>query len=297
MVKFGGVALKSVSVMLRSVQFCAAAVVFGIFTFYLVTLHHHDLYIPAEVRAVEGISGAALVYIVAAALLVCCLGGFVVFGAMGMLLDLAFTGAFIYIAWVNRHATESCSGEVRTPYGNGNTQAGASIEGARGGFTRLPSLKTACRLQKAAFAVAIVGLLFFFLSIFVEYGLIRHRQKEKAFGPSPSNGYTAGSTRRKYWQRKGNAAAYADKNADALPTHATPADMRPSYATDATAVAGEPPVSKYGVETYGNAQPYVHGSQTSNGYPTPTGTMTGAGPQTEGFTRPHQTYNQNRGTF
>ncbi|PBP17495.1 hypothetical protein BUE80_DR011737 [Diplocarpon rosae] len=297
MAKFGGLALKSVSLTLRLIQFCCAAVVLGIFTYYLVTLHNHNIYIPNHVRAVEGIAGAAIVYIIVAGLLVCCLGGFAFFSALGMLLDLAFTGAFVYVAWVNRHATESCSGSVTTPYGKGNTQVNDSFEGVADGFTDVPSLKTACRLQKAAFAVAIVALVFFFLSIFVEYGLIRHRKKEKAFGPSPHNGYTAGLPRRKFWQRQSKTASSAAENGDTLPTHATPADMRPSYATDATAVGGEPPVSKYGADTYGTAQPYVYGSQMSHGYQTQTSTMSGAGQQTEGYTRNHQTYNQKQGTL
>jgi len=119
---------------------------------------------------------------------------------------------------------------------------------------------------------------FFFISIFVEYGLIRHRKKERAFGPSPNNGYTAGSPKRKFWQRKQKRNTMYEKNADVLPTHATPADMRNSYATDTTAVgAGEVPVNKYG-----NAAPYgAHGAQTggvtaNNGWQTTTTTHTGA---------------------
>ena len=90
---------------------------------------------------------------------------------------------------------------------------------------------------------------FFFLSVFVELGLIRHRKKEKAFGPSPNNGYTAGSPRRKFWQRKpkNRDAEFAAEKPDALPAHQTPADFRTSYATESTAVGGQEPVyNKYG---------------------------------------------------
>merc|ERR1712072_852462 len=266
---FGGIALKSVSLFFRAIEFGCAAVIIGIFSYYLATLTDHSLPISVHIKAVEGISGAAVLYTLAALVLVCCLGGIAFFSALGMVLDFAFCGAFAYIAWVNRHATDgSCSGFVRT----------------------------ACRLQKAAFAVAIIGCVFFFISIFLEFLLIKHRRKERAFGPSPNNGYTAGTPKRKFWQRKPKNRTYADKNADTLPTHATPADMRTSYATDTTAVGGEPPINKYGnAAAYGNAP-------VSNGYQTTTTTnapaVAGNGVSRDGYVRTQQPYHQNAtGTF
>ena len=119
----------------------------------------------------------------------------------------------------------------------------------------------------------------FFLSIPLEYGLIRHRRKERAFGPSPNNGYTAGSPKRKFWQRKPkrNTAMY-EKNTDILPAHTTPADIRTSYATDTTAVgAGEAPLNKYAnVAPYGNQTGGVMGDQ--QGWQTSPTTHAGAQP-------------------
>jgi hypothetical protein len=133
---------------------------------------------------------------------------------------------------------------------------------------------------------------------------MRHRKKEKAFGPSPHNGYTAGSPKRRFWQRKPNRDnAYVEKNPDSLPTHATPADVRTSYATDATAVGGEPPINKYENTTaYGNA------SAVPTTYTGQQGGLVGSGHQTQttthvphqhdGYVRNHQAYNQNpTGTF
>lgn len=155
---FGGVALKSVSLFFRLIEFGCAAVIIGIFSYYLATLTDHSLPISVHIKAVEGISGAAVLYTIAGFLLVCCLGGIAFFSMLGMLLDFAFTGAFAYIAWVNRHATDgSCSGFVRTAYGNGYTNLNNNVVGGDGGVTILPRLSTACRLQKAAFAVAIIG--------------------------------------------------------------------------------------------------------------------------------------------
>lgn len=276
MAKFGGVALKSVSVFMRFIEFCCAAIILGISVYYLVILHNHGLHIATYIRAVTGISGAGVLYTILALLLVCCLGGITFFSLLGILMDLAFTGAFIYIAYAYRGGRHSCKGTVNTPLGTGNSSN--DVSDGNGGFTHLPSLKTACRLESAAFAVAIVGAVFFFLSMFVEYGLIRHHKKEKAFGPSPNNGYTAGSPKRKFWQRKPKATrdtemGSAKVHPDALPAHTTPADAgyghghqnagyghtnpndvtRASYATDTTAV-GELPAGqqKYGTTRNAN---------------------------------------------
>jgi hypothetical protein len=139
---------------------------------------------------------------------------------------------------------------------------------------------------------------FFFFSIFVEYGLIRHRRKERAFGPSPNNGYTAGSPKRKFWQRKSkrNAGLY-EKNPDTLPTHATPADIRTSYATDTTAVgAGEAPLNKYGNTALATAYGGQTGGVTGSGWQTTTTTHTGGVPS-DGYVKTHQPYNNPTGTF
>jgi len=247
---FGGVALKSVSLFLRFIEFCAAAIVLGISCYYLAVLHNHGLHIPTYLRAVTGISGAAVLYTIFALVLVCCLGGIAFFSLLGMLLDLAFTGAFIYVAYAYRGGSHSCSGIVNTPLGSGSEDN--RVSNGKGGFTHLPSLRTACKLETACFAIAIIAIVFFFLSMFVELGLMKHHKKEKAFGPSPNNGYTAGTPRRKFWQRKQRRNRDMELgqpkiHPDALPAHSTPADVRPSYATDTTAV-GEQPVAyqKYG---------------------------------------------------
>lgn len=153
----GGLALKGVSWFLRIIEFCCAAIILGIFSYFLAVLHNHGLHIDTYIRAVEGISGAGVLYTIFALLLVCCLGGIAFFSLLGMLLDLAFTGAFIYLAYATRHGDNSCSGFVRTPLGDGNTLVDNSVPTGNGGFTRLPSLHTVCRLNTACFAVAIVG--------------------------------------------------------------------------------------------------------------------------------------------
>lgn len=158
MAKFGGVALKSVSLFLRVIQFCCAAVILGIFSYFLASLSNHNLGINNHLRATEGISGIAVIYTVAGFILVCCLGGVAFFGLLGIVLDFCFAGAFAYIAWVNRHGANSCSGTVNTIYGVGNADGNQRVDnGTDGRFVRLPRFRTACRLQTAAFAVAIIG--------------------------------------------------------------------------------------------------------------------------------------------
>merc|ERR1712072_1450323 len=84
---FGGIALKSVSLFFRAIEFGCAAVIIGIFSYYLATLTDHSLPISVHIKAVEGISGAAVLYTLAALVLVCCLGGIAFFSALGMVLD------------------------------------------------------------------------------------------------------------------------------------------------------------------------------------------------------------------
>lgn len=152
--KGGGLALKGVSWILRGIEFCCAAIILGIFSWFLYELKHHGLFIATYIRAVEGISGAAVLYTLLALLLVCFIGGIAIFSIIGLLLDLAFCGAFIYLAYATRHGASSCSGFVRTPLGNG-TVGQLVVAAPKNGL--LPSLKSSCKLQTACFAVAIVG--------------------------------------------------------------------------------------------------------------------------------------------
>ncbi|KAM3080885.1 hypothetical protein ACMFMG_004847 [Clarireedia jacksonii] len=239
--KGGGLALKSLQWFLRIIEFCCAAIILGIFSYFLAALADHDLGIATYLKAVEGIAGAGVLYTIIGLLLLCCLAGFVFFSIIAILLDFAFTGAFIYVAYATRGG-RSCSGFVNTPLGSGNANSNTRIDSGSKGFVGLPSLKTACKLNTACFAVAIIAAVFFFLSIFVEILLMKHHKKEKAFGPSPNNGYTAGTPRRKFWQRKSkrspNDTEYlaGGEKPDALPVHTSPDAVRNSYATDATMV-------------------------------------------------------------
>lgn len=104
---------------------------------------------------------------------------------------------------------------------------------------------------------------------------MRHHKKEKAFGPSPNNGYTAGSPKRRFWQRKttrdAELGAYGTKvHPDALPPHTDPSEVRDSYATESTAVGDQVPYNKYGhtapvggVGHHNTAAPYTSAAHTA----------------------------------
>lgn len=150
-----GLALKFVQWFIRGIQFCCAALVLGVYSYFLATLRNHNLPIANSVRAVEGISGAAVLYTLIGLLLLCCVAGFAFTSFIAIILDVCFIGGFIYVAVANKNGAGSCNGNLDTPFGTG--QSAAQVEGSSG-FTALPSFHTACRLQTACFAVAIVAV-------------------------------------------------------------------------------------------------------------------------------------------
>lgn len=130
-------------------QFLAGAVMLGIFSYFLAELSKHDQPIAQWIRAVEGLSGAATLYALLGVLLTFCLGGVMFFGLVAMVLDVCFIGCMVAIAIMTRHGTQNCSGNVNTPLGSGASDSKSS---------GLPSLGLACRLEKAVFAVSIIGM-------------------------------------------------------------------------------------------------------------------------------------------
>lgn len=101
-----------------------------------IDLTHHHTHIPTWMKAVEGMSGGAVIYTAFAVILVCFLGGITVFAMLGLVLDLLFCGAFIAIAVLARGGAKTCSG-ARSPLSNNRLRD--------------------CRFQKAVFAIAIAG--------------------------------------------------------------------------------------------------------------------------------------------
>ncbi|GAB0134087.1 hypothetical protein EsDP_00002472 [Epichloe bromicola] len=233
-----GLALKGLQWFIRGIQFLCAALVLSIFSYFLAALANHDLHIDTHVRAVEGISGAAVLYTLIGLALLCCVAGRLFASIIAIVLDFCFMGCFIYVAIVNKNGKGSCDGYVDTPFGRG--QSGDQAPGS-GGFAALPSFHTACRLQTACFSVSIAAIFFFLVSMLMEVVLLRHHRKEKRFGPGPANNYTSGSGagRSGFFGRFRGTQREDMTESDRLPQHPTPdhADhARQSYATENTTV-------------------------------------------------------------
>jgi hypothetical protein len=257
---FGGAALRLGQTGLRSLQLLAAIVLLALFSYFLAVLSDHHKFIPTWLKAVEGISGAAVLYLLFAVLFTLFLGGIAFFGFIAVVLDIAFVGAFIYVVWETRHGAGTCKGYVRTPLGNGQANAPTPY----GSTTWLPNLHQACQLESATFAVALIMIFLFLITAVMQVLLVRHHKKEKHQGPSPSNNYSSNS-RRPFWKR--NKKVHNTRDAEM----ATAGTVRPSHDTGYTGTTTGNGVngldeSKYGQPGYGqtNYTVPVHNTTTSN---------------------------------
>lgn len=143
--------------------FCCSAIILGFYSYFMAVLSDRDRPIANWLKAVEGISGVGVVYTILAIVLTPCLGGVRILAFLGMVLDVAFCGAFIAIAVLTRDGVNSCTGIVDTPLGRGNAETGEGFgkngfgTGDGDQFTYQASYGTACRFNKACFAVSIIG--------------------------------------------------------------------------------------------------------------------------------------------
>lgn len=164
MAKLGGAFLRLLQTALYAIEFCCAGIILGIYSYFLAVQADRDAVIPTWQKAVEGLSGAAVLYLIFAVILTCFLGGIRVFAFIAIVLDVLFCGAMVAIAVMTRDGAHSCTGNVNTPLGAGNTDQSASGYGNGGwGFggdnnvTYAASPGLACRLNSACFAVSIIA--------------------------------------------------------------------------------------------------------------------------------------------
>ncbi|KEF53949.1 uncharacterized protein A1O9_09744 [Exophiala aquamarina CBS 119918] len=255
----GGAFLRFGQTGLRILEFCCAAIVLGVYSYFLAVLSRHDMTIPTWEKAVEGMAGAATLYTIFGVLLTLCLGGIKVLAFVAIFLDICFAGCFAAIAYYTRHGANRCSGLVNTPLGNGLATEPAPGAGDWG---------YVCSLNTACFAVSIGAIFLFLVTACLQFLLARHHQKEKRFGPSPSNNYTKGS-RTPFWRRnrKTHPTRDAEMATGAAPTaghgfrHSNETGM-----TGSTMHGGHMPATsepKYGQPGYG-----------MNGYAAPNATPT-----------------------
>ncbi|KAK2748002.1 hypothetical protein FQN57_001593 [Myotisia sp. PD_48] len=204
-----GRTIRLVNLGLRLVQACASVIILGIFAYFLAVLADHDLGIETWVKATTGIAGAATLYTLLAASFTLAIGGIPFFSWLAILLDFGFAASFIAIAILTRKGTESCSGHVSTPLGSGDAKDPARGFGETGfgtgdgkNLTYMPDLMSACRLQKAVFAISIIGIFLFLSSIPAQRSYTKQRNDIKRPG-SQHSGTGTGAGRlqklRRFW--------------------------------------------------------------------------------------------------
>jgi hypothetical protein len=220
----GGALLRFGQTGLRLLEFAAAAIILGIYSYYLAVLSRHDMTIPTWEKAVEGMSGAAVLYTIFGVLFTLCLGGVSFFAFLAVFLDILFAGCFAAIAYYTRHGANKCSGFVTTPLGQGLSSEEAPGAGDWG---------YVCSLNTACFAMAVLNIFLFLITAAVQILLARHHKTEKRYGPSPKNNYTKGPGRTPFWRRRGRKT-HSTRDAEMATGTVPAAGYRPSHETGMT---------------------------------------------------------------
>lgn len=218
--------LRLFQTLLYALCFCCAGVIVAIYGYFLYVLSKDNLYIYKQWEAVEGLAGAAVIYTMFAVLLTCCLAGVTLFSLVGLILDLLFCGAMIAIAYFSREGASSCSGYIKTPLGNGestDTAPGTNV-----------SLRRACKLNTAVFAVAIIAAVLFLLTAIMQLVIARSHKNEKRNNTNDDDAYVH---EKNYDHNQLGAAGYPTTQAT---THE---GLRPSNETGLTGSTVAAPAS------------------------------------------------------
>ena len=97
---------------LRLLEFTSAAIILGIYSYFLAVLSQNNIPIPIWEKAVEGMSGAAVLYTLLGVLFTLFLGGVTFFALVAIILDVCFVGCFAAIEYYTRHGANSCKDVV-----------------------------------------------------------------------------------------------------------------------------------------------------------------------------------------
>lgn len=153
---------------LRMLQLLSSLIIVGVFSYFLAVLADHNEHAPEWLKAVAGIAGVAAIYAIFTSFFILAYGGLLVFSRISMLFDGSFAVAFLAICLMTRHGALPCTGRVTTPVGSGDAEdPGAAFGdedtgiGMGDNLTSMRYLATACKLEKGAFAVSIIGMLVF----------------------------------------------------------------------------------------------------------------------------------------
>ena len=135
---------------------CAAGVIVGIYGYFLSYLTLHNLPISASTKAIEAISSTTVFYTLINAISAFFLDSYPLLAILSFILDTCFAGGFVAIAVLTRWSVASCSGYLYTPLGSGVDYSTPPSRQDQAG--RVPYLWFVCSLDKAVFAVSIVGI-------------------------------------------------------------------------------------------------------------------------------------------
>jgi hypothetical protein len=262
---FGGAVLRITQTALRVIQLLCGVVALAIFSYFLAVLSDHKLPIGTWVRAVGGMSGASVLYLLFAALLTLSLGGITFFAFIAVVLNVCFIGCHAAITCFNRGGAGSCTGNVNAVLGSGpsNPKDPGHYQN-RFGFdsnqsvTYEPNLCQACRLETAVFAIAIINIFLFTITAVLQVLLVRHHKKEKHYGSWPANNYTSGTP---FWRRNKRVRNTRDAEMATAGTGA----IRPSHDTGYTGTTMNGPNAqaepKYGQDGHGDT--FAHNTTTT----------------------------------
>lgn len=242
-------------------------ITFSINTYLLAILASHSLSLPDSIPAVEGISGASILYTIVTLVLLSRLVS-VPKCFVQMILNFAFAICWIYISVTYRAGASGCSGDNVNAGVLGTGREGDKVDGGSGGSVVLPDYGTGCRLQSAVLAVGIISIFFSLGAIAVELFLARQIYREKhrllPVDPEYTNEHepkdetgTVTSTARKgffarlFSKRRALPAQKMEQD-NILPEHTTPGELVANPRTSSFAPSER--ASQVGV-AHGNLEP------------------------------------------
>lgn len=164
-----GIFLRFGGVINRILQFIFSIISVGIYAYFVSNIREAGFRPSNWTGAILGISSASAIYTLFGIVFTLCLGANFFFGSLAIILDVAFIGAFIFVAYATRAARLSCSGYVATPLGAGPA-------GSETGLTIATSLRRACQMETVVFASAIILCILYFMTAIWQCFMVRNRR-------------------------------------------------------------------------------------------------------------------------
>ena len=163
-----GILLRFGGVINRILQLIFSIISVGIYAYFVSNIREAGFRPSNWTGAILGISTASAIYTLFGIVFTLCLGANF-FGSLAIILDVAFIGAFIFVAYATRAARHSCSGYVATPLGAGSA-------GSETGLTIATSLRRACQMETVVFASAIILCVLYLMTAIWQYFMVRNHR-------------------------------------------------------------------------------------------------------------------------